>query len=306
MVKLNGKPLRILICAASGIALASATAVAAKNWDDWNAPVSIEDLPGSSLALNSGSVDGCASHSPDGLTIVFNSSRSGNHDLYMATRSSTSEGFGEPVALPEPVNSEKNDSCATIATGNRLYFSSDREDSAYDIYVTRRTAKGWSEPVNLGPNINRPGWLDETPSFYEDEDGNEVMLFSSRLTTGASGKIYQSINGGPASPVHGGPHSSASDNRPSVTRDGLAIFFDSTRSGGLGGPDLYYSTRSRTSDPFGPAIHLQGLSSPSFDARPYISKDGTFLTFGSARSGSESAFPDTWYADREKITGRPD
>ena len=102
----------------------------------------------------------------------------------------------------------------------------------------------------------------------------------------------------------GGPNGSASDNRPSITRDGLTIFFDSTRFGTLGGPDLWYATRSNTSEPFGPAVHLQSLSSPGFDARPYISKDGGFLTFSSNRSGSESPAPDIWYATRSKVTGR--
>ena len=90
-------------------AMAFATAVAAKNWDDWPTPVNIESLPGSSSAVNSPAVDGCASHSPDGLTLVFNSNRGGNQDLYMANRSSTSEGFGAPVRLPDPVNTSANE-----------------------------------------------------------------------------------------------------------------------------------------------------------------------------------------------------
>jgi len=103
--------------------------------------------------------------------------------------------------------------------------------------------------------------------------------------------------------VAGGANSSASDNRPSVTRDGLTIFFDSTRTGTLGGPDLYYATRSNTWEPFGPAIHLTSLSSSVFDARATISKDGSFLTFSSQRAGGEGPAPDMYYATREKITG---
>ena len=298
------KPQRTIVFAASVLALATASTVAAKNWDAWSAAANLESLPGSSSAVNTAAVDGCASHSPDGLTIVFNSSRGGNQDLYMATRSSTSQGFGAPTALPGPVNSSANEACPTIANGHRLYFSSDRDDPAYDLYVSRLGAGGWSDPVNLGSDINRPGWLDEAVDFFEDEDGNEVMIFTSRLPNGTQGKIYQSVNGGPASLVPGGPHSSASDARASVTNDGLAIFWDSTRSGGLGGPDLYYATRSSTSQPFGTAVHLQQLSSPAFDARPYISKDGTFLTFSSGRAGSESPAPDIWFATRDKSTGR--
>lgn len=286
-------------------ALAAASAGVAKNWDDWAPPVSIETLPGSSSVVNTPAVDGCASHSPDGLTLVFNSNRGGNQDLYMATRSSTSEGFGTPVRLPEPVNGTSNEACPTIANGHRLYFSSDRDDPSYDIYVSKKGPNGWSDPENLGPGINTPGWLDESAAFYEDSSGNQVMLFSSRQSGGGGdGNIYESVNGGPKSLVAGGPNSSASDNRPSVTRDGLTIFFDSTRSGGLGGPDLYYATRTNTSEPFGTAIHLQSLSSPVFDARAAISKDGSFLTFSSQRPGGESPAPDMYYTTREKITGQ--
>ena len=301
MNRVNSMGFRPATWAISLVAVASATAVAAKNWDIWSEPANLESLPGSSCGLNTPAVDGCASHSPDGLKIIFNSNRGGDFDLYVASRSDTSEGFGAPVRLPAPVNSSANEACATIATGNRIYFSSDRDDPAYDIYVTKLGTDGWSEPQNLGPNINRPGWLDEAAAFYEAEDGSQVMLFSSR--NDVDGDIYQSVNSGPRSLVAGGPNSSASDNRPSVTRDGLTIFFDSTRSGTLGGPDLYYATRSSTSEPFGTAVHLQALSSPAFDARPYISKDGTFLTFSSGRTGSESPAPDIWFASRRKVTG---
>lgn len=292
--------------AASLVALAMATAVEAKNWDNWASAANLESLPGSSAAVNTPAVDGCASHSRDALTIVFNSNRAGNQDLYIATRSSTSEGFGLPVALPAPVNGSTNDVCPTIANGNRLYFSSDRHDSAYDLYVSKLGPDGWSNPQRLGPDINTNGLLEETADFYEDDEGREVMIFTRRNLAGTIGKIYQSIEGAPPTLVQGGPHSSAADARASVTNDGLTIFFDSTRSGGLGGPDLYYATRSRTSDPFGTAVNLQQLSSPGFDARPFISKDGSFLTFSSNRSGSESAAPDIWFSTREKITGNDD
>ena len=284
------------VLAAGTIALGTA-AMAMPSFGDWSSAAPIETISSSSNEINTPAVDGCASQSKDSLTLVFNSNRTGNFDLYMATRSSKDEGFGAPVRLPAPVNTSANEACATLAHGNKLYFSSDREDPAYDIYVARRGPKGWTAPANLGPNINEPGYLDETPTFYED-GGREVMIFSSRLPNGDAGKIYQSVDGGPRTLVAGGPHSSASDNRPSVTHDGLTIFFDSTRTGSLGGPDLYYATRTSTSQPFGPAVHMSALSSPGFDARPYVSWDGRMLSFSSNRPGSESPAPDIWFTTR--------
>jgi len=287
----------------AGLIIASAAA-AMPPFASWSAPANLETLPGSSQNINTPAVDGCSSLSRDGLTLVFNSNRTGNFDLYFADRSSKSEGFGEPQRLPAPVNTNANESCATFGPGNSLYFASDRQDPAYDLYVTRRGPDGWSTPQNLGPNVNRPGYLEESAAFYKDEDGHQVMLFGSRRPDGSDGKIYQSVDGGPATLVAGGPHSSANDDRPSVTHDGLTIFFDSDRYGTLGGPDLYYATRSNTHEPFGPAIHLESLSSPAFDARPFISWDGTMLTFSSARPGSTSPAPDMWFSTRSKAVGR--
>ena len=295
MNRVISKQLRVA-AGAGLIALATTAAMSPKSFGDWSTPASIEALPGSSTALNTPAVDGCASHSKDGLTLVFNSNRTGNHNLYMAVRSSVTEGFGGPVALPAPVNTSANEACPTIANGKRIYFSSDRDDSAYDLYVTRLGPKGWSVPARLGPNINTNGTLDEVAAFYEDDEGREVMIFTRRV--GAAGKLYQSIDGGPATLVQGGPHSSASDLRASVTHDGRTIFWDSTRAGSLGGPDIWYATRSNTSEPWGQAIHLPELSSAGLDLRPFVNWDGNFLTMSSNRSGSESAAPDIWFTAR--------
>ena len=295
-LKLGGRAALAALLLASG-------AIAMPPFGDWHSPARLDTLPGSSPMLNSPAVDGCASLSRDGLTLLFNSNRTGNFDLYVATRASKDAGFGTPRALPAPVNSSSNESCATFGPGNRLYFASDRKDPAYDLYVTKKGPDGWSTPENLGPNINRTGWLEESPAFYE-AGGHEVMIYSARRPEGPDGDIYESVDGRPATLVAGGPNSSASDNRPSITRDGLTIYFDSDRYGTLGGPDLYYATRSSTSQPFGPAIQLQSLSSPGFDARPFISWDGTMLTYSSIRPGNVSPAPDMWFSTRPKATGR--
>lgn len=284
-----------------GVALLGSGAIAMPPFGDWSGPANLAIATGSGPGISTPAVDGCASLSPDGLSIAFTSNRTGDFDIYIAARPSKSAPFGAAARVPAPVSTSADEACPTLVQGNRLYFSSDRDDAAYDLYLAQRSARGWSVS-RLGPNINRPGWLDESAAIFEDGN-HEVMLFSSRSPDGDQGKIYQSVDGGPASLVAGGPHSSASDNRPSITHDGKTIFFDSDRYGTLGGPDLYYSTRSNTSEPFGPAIHLQDLSSDGFDARPFVSWDGTMLTFSSARAGNPSPAPDIWFATRTKATG---
>lgn len=281
--------------------LTGAAALAMPAFGDWSPRLDIESLPGSSTELNSPSIDGCTSISPDGLTLAFNSFRSLNQEIWLATRTSTSEGFGDPVKLPSPVNTAAQEFCPVITRGGKLYFSSSRDGEPGDIYVSRLGPHGWSDPQRLGPNINTPGTVEEAPTFYEDSEGREVMLFSRRSAaafTGAGGHIYQSIDGAPATLVQGGVNgvSSGGDNRPSVTHDGKTIFFDSFRTGSLGGPDVWSATRSNTWEPWGAAVHLGELSSAANDTRPYVSWDGKTLIISAAN--------DIWFSTRQQNNGQ--
>jgi len=111
---------------------------------------------------------------------------------------------------------------------------------------------------------------------------------------GPGGHIYESINGAPATLVAGGPHSSGSDNRPSVTHDGKEIYWDSLRTGSQG-PDVWYATRSSTSEPFGSAIQLDQVNSAAAETRPFVGWKGDLLIV--------SAASDIWFATREKVAG---
>jgi len=283
----------------AGLLVLATGAMAMPAFTDWSAPADIESLPGSSSDVNSASIDGCASISPNGLTLAFNSFRSGNQQIYLAHRSSTSEGFGAPEMLPEPVNGPAQEFCPTIMQGNRLYFSSSRGGDPGDIYVSKLGPKGWSAPQNLGSSVNAAGSVEESATFYEDEDGREVLLFSRRPPgplVGPNGKVYQSVGGAPATLVGGGVNSSSSDNRPSVTHDGKTIFWDSQRTGSLGGPDIWYATRGSTSETWGQAVHLSQVSTAAADTRPYVSWDGETLIV--------SANNDMWISTREKAAGK--
>ena len=281
----------VVIAAAMGTA-----ALAMPQFGDWSAVANIESLPGSSTEVNSDSIDGCASISPDGLTLAFNSFRSFNQEIWIATRTSTTEGFGDPVMLPETINTAAQEFCPTITQGHRLYFSrSTGVPGTGDLYVSKLGPNGWSEPESLGPAINEPDTVEESVSFYKNDQGREVMVFSRRPNgafIGPGGHIYESVDGGPPTLVAGGPHSSSSDNRPSVTHDGKTIFWDSLRTGTLGVTDYWYATRSNTSEPFGTAVHLGELSTAQADTRPFISWDGEMMII--------SANSDIWFATREK------
>ncbi|HKX91221.1 MAG TPA: hypothetical protein VJM15_02190 [Sphingomicrobium sp.] len=274
-------------------ALTAAAALAIPSFGDWSGLVDVEALPGSSTDVNSPSIDGCASLSPDGMTLVFNSFRSLNQQIWMATRASTSEGFGDPVMLPAPINTQAQESCPTITQGHRLYFTrSTGAPGTGDLFVSKLGPNGWSIPTSLGPVINTPENVEEGVSFYEDDQGREVLVFSRRPNgafVGAGGHIYESVDGAPATLLAGGPHSSGSDNRPSVTHDGKTIFWDSLRGGNS---DIWYATRSSTSETFGQAIQLDQVNTSFAETRPFVSWSGDMLIV--------SSNSDIWFATREK------
>ena len=298
MKKVTSEALLGATGAACLVALMTGAAAAMPPFGEWSAPASIETLPGSSTDVNTASIDGCASISPDGLTLAFNSFRTNNQQIYLARRSSTSEGFGDPEMLPAPINGPAQEFCPTITHGNRLYFSSSRGGEPGDIYVSKLGPKGWSEPVSLGPAVNTAGTVEESASIYEDDEGREVLLFSRRPPgplVGPDGKIYQSVDGAPATLVGGGVNSTSSDNRPSVTHDGRTIFWDSQRTGTLGGPDIWYATRSSISQTWGQAVQVSEVNSVGAETRAYVGWQGDEMIL--------TRDADMYVANREKATG---
>lgn len=292
---------RILLTVAAA-AICTGTAVALPAFGDFSAPVNAEQVPGAAASLNTPAVDGCVSLSRDGTEIYFNSNRAGSQDIYVANRATASGPFGAPVRLPDSINTAATEFCPTSVQGKFLYFSRSRADDPGDLYVSRKGPKGWSEPQSLGPAVNSP-LMEEAADFFADHTGRTVMVFSRRQANGAGGQILQSVEGGPATLVPGGPNAGGSNNRPTVTHDGLTMFFDSTRPGGLGGPDLWVASRQSTMHAFHSATPLTALNAGGFDARPSLSWNGEELFFSSDRSGSESTAPDIWVARRSKTGG---
>lgn len=101
-------------------------------------------------------------HFVPGEQRVFFAAHTGNPemvDIYMAAKNE--EGvWGEPKKLGAPINAANVDRSPFIHPDQRtLYFSTARNDGLglLDVYKTERlddTWENWSEPVNLGKNIN--------------------------------------------------------------------------------------------------------------------------------------------------------
>jgi WD40-like Beta Propeller Repeat len=147
---------------------------------------------------------------------------------------------GEPS-----INTAFHDHCLSFSTdGNEAFWTSTRPGGfgGNDIWTSRRVSGQWTVPENLGPNVNGPG--DEHHSM-PTPDGKSLYVTTMRegdyggednyiTTRDAEGKWGALVNLGP---LINGPDD---DRCPASTPDGKVFLFDSTRSNGFGGMDIWW------------------------------------------------------------------
>lgn len=126
--------------------------------------------------------------------LVFTSDKDGQFDIYetdipsgespMQFLSDTNQKTVRKLNL----NTSSNDHMPFVY-GDLLVFSSDRPGGfgGYDLYYSQKTANGWAEPVNFGPNINSE--FDEYRPVVSDHPdfANRLMIFSSNRPGGLGG-----------------------------------------------------------------------------------------------------------------------
>lgn len=170
---------------------------------------------------------------PDGL---------GRCDIFLSRKNSTD--WDKPFNLGGPINTPGWESQPAIsADGKTLYFVSLRKGGygGYDIWKSTITDKGWSEPENLGPNINTP--YDEQSPFIHPDD--QTLYFASNGWPGLGSKDLfisrKDADGKWQKPENlGYPiNSSGEENGLTLTANGDYAFFSSNNLNGAGGFDIY-------------------------------------------------------------------
>ena len=93
-------------------------------------------------------------------------------------------------------------------------------------------------------------------------------------------------------------NSTASDQGPAISKDGLSLYFHSNRTGGLGGFDMYVLQRASVDEPWEPPVNLGPALNTTFDeGNPAFSRDGHFLFFQTVRPGGLGGV-DLWVSRR--------
>jgi Tol biopolymer transport system component len=219
----------------------------------------------------------------DELTLLYSSVRadaSAFTQLYAATRSSTSDPFSASALIASVSNGLSNDSDPALsADGLTLYFQSDRGGGlgSGDIYVaTRATLVTDFQPPSPVVAVNTA--QDDTQPAL-DADGS-LWLASTRGGGLGGYDLYRAAWMGSAfqSPTSVTELNSASDDwSPTLSVDGLTIFFASNRPGGAGNYDIYTATRASMSVPFSAPTPVTELDTPDNELPHWLSHDGCRL-----------------------------
>lgn len=241
--------------------------------------------------INTAYSDGTPCISYDGLSLYFTSNRpggSGMHDLWMASRDSQGAPWSTPVNLGGQVNSGALDYFPCVsADGLELCFYSTRAGGrgGGDLWVSKRSSvhSQWGYASNLGSAINS-NWEDVSPHLSSDR---LTLLFSSNRSFGYGDyDLYMITRESVGSQwsfvknLGSTINSGALEAAPSLSSDGLTLFFHSMRGGGSGSYDLYYSRRESLDGPWSTPVNLGSPVNSSYsELGPSISGDGTLLYF---------------------------
>lgn len=188
----------------------------------------------------------------------------------------------EPIASINTMNNEGAQ--ALSPDGQWMFFTiCGRDDSrgSCDIYFSRRTANGWSDPINIGSPVNSPYW-ESQPCFAAD---GRTLYFVSSRPGGKGGKdIWRAeicgkrANGVPifSTPVNLGDsiNTRGDEFSPFIHADNSTLYFSSNGWPGMGDFDIFMSRRHANGE-WGKPINVgYPINTPHDDIGFIISASG--------------------------------
>ncbi len=216
--------------------------------------------------------------SKDGNTLYYTirQNRRGAESIVVTKRNGNS--WTRPETLPFSGNGFDKEPYLS-PDGSRLFFASKRpvpsgEDLDFELWVVERSAQGWGAPKHLAA-VGSPAY-DNYPAVAAN--GN---LYFGSARVGGRGRLHRAVwNGqGYNEPemlmINGKPLGGAD---PYIDSEERFMIFSSTRSGGYGEGDLYYTQNDNGSwtEPInlGPVVNTA-----TYEYTPFISADRAYLYF---------------------------
>jgi len=213
------------------------------------------------------------------------------HELYPITmqRLATCENAKAALQNPErvklenmgqPLNTDKSNFNAVISgDGNTMMYTSYTRNYI-DIYASVKKDGVWGQPKKITDKVSGKYYLKTTSLSY---DGTELYLATD--DAGAN-DIYVSVKEGRDwvdtykldKKISG---KKSNETSACISKDGNTLYFTSDREGGLGGLDIYKSTKDAKGK-WGEPINLGPTINTAFNEEtPFVTEDGQYIFFSS-------------------------
>jgi len=234
---------------------------------------------------------------PDGreLYVVRRLASTMAGDILVASRADTAAGWG-PLTPVTELNSSGDDSGPHLShDGTAILFNSIRSGGLgdHDAFAATRSGPGgsWLAParvVELSSALN-----DGAPAV----DLPMLQVVMAVRTTGI-GDLFAASRADSGSPWGAlrpidELNTPSDDSTPTLSADGLTIYFSSSRVASMGARDLYVATRPAVTEPFGPPEPLDELNTIDDESSPWVTADGRTILFDTSRDGQVAVYQAT-------------
>lgn len=198
-----------------------------------------------------------------------------------------------PVDIGAGINSRDDEYWPSItADGQTMMFTRQARpvergsfavQAQEDFYISQFRNGTWQRAVNAGPPLNTRS-NEGAQSLSSD---GTYMYFTACDRPGGMGScdiFFSSLtNGRWSEPVNLGPpvNTPAWESQPSVSSNGRLLFFSSSRPGGMGGKDLWYSVLNSSGKWSNPKNLGETINTDGDEMSPFFHFDGKSLYFSS-------------------------
>jgi len=225
----------------------------------------------------------------------------------------------EVVNMGAPINTEFPEYGAVLnATENEIIFTSCRPNTTgggidpfdgdfyEDVYISTRTSRGWSNPVNLGSEINTEG---HDASISITPDGQELIIYRYGDNSSSGDLLISKLEGENwtvATKLPPQINSKGWEPSACIAGDGRLMYFASNMKGGYGGTDIYMVRQLPNGEwalpvNMGPTVNTQYN-----EDSPFIHPDGKTFYFssdGHTSMGGYDIFVTQWSDSTNKWAG---
>lgn len=230
--------------------------------------------------------------SNDGQTLYFSRGNGSNYDIWQATRQGASGPFTSVTKALDRGSAWTIFGGWVSSDNLRMYYH--EEAGSWSMKMSTRTSV--SDPWTGGTVI--PGLSSFSAPVLPRLTQNELtIVFDAYNSQGGNYDMYMATRSNTSSPFGNITslstiNSSAHDQNPYITPDGLALYFSSVRNGSN---QLFKATRASLGDPFGNLEHLSFFDSTYGSSSMSLSADGTILFY--SKGMSPSGYRDIYFSE---------